>query len=89
MFRSVNGFGVSERRPCRKIIPRFPVRLCHAQGMSDEWEFNPDEEETALLCAAVEEALRCKESVPHEIVREWLLALARGERPPPPLPPSK
>ena len=34
--------------------------------------------------AMVDEA-RAADSVPHEIVREWLLALARGERVSPPL----
>ncbi|CAK0742169.1 hypothetical protein CCP1ISM_140015 [Azospirillaceae bacterium] len=44
-----------------------------------------DPEETARLQAMIDEA-RAADSVPHEIVREWLLALARGERPPPPRP---
>lgn len=44
-----------------------------------------DLEETARLQAMVDEA-RAADSVAHETVREWLLALARGERPPPPSP---
>ena len=44
-----------------------------------------DPEETARLQAMVDEA-RSADSVPHERVREWLLALARGERPPAPRP---
>ena len=52
---------------------------------------DPDEidEETEQLRVAVEEAraaVRRGEHVSHERVREWLLALAAGERPPPPLP---
>lgn len=42
--------------------------------------------ETARLRAAVEMARSETDSVPHEQVREWLLALAEGKRPPPPLP---
>lgn len=52
-------------------------------------QFVPDDDdavEIAQLRAAIEEARAETESVPHEVVREWLLALARGERPPPPLP---
>jgi hypothetical protein len=44
-----------------------------------------DPEETARLQAMVDEA-RVADSVPHEAVREWLLALVRGERSPPPSP---
>jgi hypothetical protein len=44
-----------------------------------------DLEETARLQAMVDEA-RAADSVPHEAVREWLLALARGERSSPPSP---
>ncbi|MBF0562232.1 MAG: hypothetical protein HQL37_09470 [Alphaproteobacteria bacterium] len=44
-----------------------------------------DPEEIARLQAMVDEA-RAADSVPHEVVREWLLALARGERPPAPTP---
>lgn len=51
-------------------------------------QFVPEDEddEIAQLRAAVEEARADPNSIPHEVVREWLLALARGERPPPPLP---
>lgn len=44
-----------------------------------------DVEETVRLQAMVDEA-RAADSVAHETVCEWLLALARGERPPPPSP---
>jgi hypothetical protein len=44
-----------------------------------------DPEETAHLQAMVDEA-RVADSVPHEAVREWLLALAGGERSAPPSP---
>lgn len=44
-----------------------------------------DDDETARLRAIAEEA-RAADSVPHEAVREWLLALARGERPAAPKP---
>jgi len=40
--------------------------------------------ETAQLRAAIEEARAETDSVPHERVREWLLALAEGRRIPPP-----
>ena len=49
-----------------------------------------DEDPEAEADRQLEEAVRIGRAdpvrVPHEIVREWLLALARGERPPPPLP---
>jgi predicted transcriptional regulator len=44
-----------------------------------------DDLETELFRAAVEKsraAERRGEVVPHEVVREWLLALARGKQPP-------
>lgn len=45
-----------------------------------------DPEEIARLQAKIDAARADPVSVPHEVVREWLLALARGERPPPPSP---
>lgn len=45
-----------------------------------------DPEEIARLQAMIDEARADPVSVPHDEVREWLLALARGERLPPPLP---
>lgn len=45
-----------------------------------------DDIETARLRAAVAEARANPGSVPHERVREWLLALAEGRRAAPPRP---
>ena len=48
-----------------------------------------DDPETARLRMAVEEsraAERRGEVVPHERVREWLMAVAEGRRPPAPKP---
>lgn len=45
-----------------------------------------DSDEITRLQAMIDEARADPDSVPHEVVREWLLALARGERPPIPEP---
>ena len=61
------------------------VGECHSEAMSNAAQkLDPDDDvEMARLRAAVEEsraAERCGEVVPHQRVREWLLALAEGKR---------
>jgi hypothetical protein len=70
---------ISTGRPKSAIIT--PMTNAARQIVPDD----DDPEEIARLQAMIDEA-RAADSVPHEIVREWLLALARGERPPAPLP---
>ncbi len=43
-----------------------------------------DDAEEARLDAIAEAEIDAGKGVPHEVVREWLLKLARGERVPPP-----
>ncbi len=47
-------------------------------------DFGADPEEEARLDAEAITAFRTGRVVPHEVVREWLSKLARGERVPPP-----
>lgn len=60
-------------------------------GMSNavpQFDAEDDAEELARLQAMIDEARAAEAAgdvVPHEVVREWLLALARGEDAPPPL----
>lgn len=76
----------------RVIAPLDTVtNQCHLDGMSNAApQFDPedDAEELAHLQAMIDEARAAEAAgdvVPHEVVREWLLALARGEDAPPPL----
>ena len=43
-----------------------------------------DAEREARLDAAADAEIDAGKGVPHEVVREWLLKLAKGERVPPP-----
>ena len=43
-----------------------------------------DDELEARLDAAADAEIDAGKGVPHEVVREWLLKLAKGERVPPP-----
>ncbi len=57
------------------------------RAMSNAAEkIDDDNEADRQLEEAVRVGLADTVLVDHEVVGEWLLALARGERPPPPLP---
>jgi hypothetical protein len=48
------------------------------------FDMKPDAAHEAALDAEAEADIRAGRVVPHEVVREWLAKLARGERTPPP-----
>ena len=48
------------------------------------FDIEPDEALEARLDAEAEAEIEAGKGVPHEVVREWLLKLARGEKAPPP-----
>jgi predicted transcriptional regulator len=45
-----------------------------------------DEAAEAEADAAADAEIEAGHGVPHEVVREWLLRLAKGEKVPPPIP---
>jgi predicted transcriptional regulator len=45
-----------------------------------------DEAAEAKADAAADAEIEAGNGVPHEVVREWLLRLAKGEKTPPPIP---
>lgn len=64
---------------------------CHCNPMTNTaplLALEDDDAEVIRLQAMIDEARAAEdagETIPHEVVREWLLALARGEQIPPPL----
>jgi predicted transcriptional regulator len=54
-------------------------------GIKSIFDIEPDEAAEAAADAAADAEIEAGKGVPHEVVREWLLKLAKGERVPPPV----
>jgi predicted transcriptional regulator len=56
-----------------------------APDIKSIFDIEPDADLEARLDAEAEAEIDAGKGVPHEIVREWLATLAKGERVPPPV----